>query len=120
MTRKRRIRKRRGTCWTPESSSRANRARWDADRARRDAEEPERLRELAEIHATNLPREPGDILGTLQWTDAATGRVRRWVVRIGDRRDQVTVEAKDGRRSRSIGWTRFLNSLRGYLAGTKL
>ena len=48
MARKRRIRKSRGTHWTSESSVRANKARWDADRERRDADMPERLREIAE------------------------------------------------------------------------
>lgn len=31
-------------------------ARWKLDRQRRDAEMPERIRELAEIEAINLPR----------------------------------------------------------------
>jgi len=102
-----------------ERGKRMARARWDADRARRDAAEPARLAEIADIHATNLPRSKGDVLGSLQWTCARSGKVRRWVVRIGSRCDQVTVEAKDGRRSSSMGWARLLNSLRGYLAGTK-
>lgn len=113
------IRKSRGNPWNSESSARANKARWDRDRERRDAEQPQRIRELAEIAAANLPHRSGDILGTLQWTDAATGRVRRWTIRIGDRIDQVTASTSDGRRSRSMGWTRLLDALRGYLAGRK-
>lgn len=95
------------------------RARWDRENARIEAEMPERLRYLAETRANNYPANPGDILGTLQWTDAATGKVRRWIIRIGDRRDQITAETPDGRRTRSRGWTWFLEHLRGYLAGTK-
>lgn len=94
-------------------------ARWAADRARRDAEEPERLRELAEIEAANLPRRSGDVLGVLQWTDARTGKVRRWTIRIGDRSDRITAETADGRRTGSHGWTWLLEHLRGYLAGKK-
>lgn len=119
MTQKRFIRRRGGNPWNSETSAAANRARWAADRARRDEDEPARRRELAEIRAENLPADPGDILGTLQWTCARSGKVRRWTVRIGTRRDQVTVETANGRQSRSMGWTRLLNSLRGYLAGTK-
>lgn len=119
MTRKRHIRKRRGTPWTSATSRRANAARWAADRARRDAEEPARLRELAEIEAINLPRRPGDVIGCLQWTDYGTGRVRRWTVRRGDRSDRMTVHSPDGRATRSHGWTWILNHLRGFLAGTK-
>src|SRR6478609_9131592 len=71
-------------------------ARWKADRARRDAGIAERIRELAEIEAQNLPRKQGDPLGCLQWTDFRTGKVRRWVVRIGDRCDRVTLEVPSG------------------------
>lgn len=102
-----------------ERGRRMARARWDTDRARRDAEEPERMRELAEITAQNYPRQSGDVLGTLQWTDAASGKVRRWIIRIGSRRDQVTAETPDGRRTGSHGWTWLLDHLRGYLAGTR-
>jgi hypothetical protein len=119
MARNRRIRKRRGTSWTSESSKRANKARWDADRERRDAEMPERIRELAEIETLNFPRKQGDAIGCLEWRDFRTGKVRRWVVRIGDRRDRMTMETPDGRKTQSHGWTYLLNHLRGFLAGTK-
>lgn len=56
-------------------------------RAKREADLPERIRELADIDATNLPRKQGDALGSMQWTDFATGQVRRWTIRIGDRAD---------------------------------
>ena len=115
MTRKRYIRKPRGTRWTSESSALANKVRWDRDRAKREAQKPERIRELADIAAQNLPHAPGDILGTLQWTDARTGRVRRWTIRIGDRRDQITAEQPGGKPTRSHGWHWFLTHLRTYL-----
>jgi hypothetical protein len=119
MPRYRRIRKRRGTAWTSESSKRANKARWDADRARRDAEMPARIRELEEIEIQNLPRRQGDQLGCLQWTDFRTGKVRRWTVRIGNRIDRVTLEAPGGKRTGSHGWTWVMDHLRGYLCGNK-
>jgi len=119
MTRKRFIHKATQAKYSREKALQMNRARWNADRERRDKEEPIRLQELAEINAINLPRKTGDVLGSLQWTDAATGKVRRWTVRIGERRDQVTLSNPDGRRSKSMGWTRLLNSLRGYMIGRK-
>jgi DNA invertase Pin-like site-specific DNA recombinase len=100
-----------------EQGRKMARARWDADRARRDAEEPERIREIAEIEIQNLPRKQGDALGSLQWTDFRTGKVRRWVFRIGDRADQVTMEATDGRVTGSHGWAWILAHLRPYLCG---
>ena len=119
MARKSYIRKSRGRGWTSESSARANKARWEADRARREAERPQRIREIAEIHAENLPHKQGDMIGVLQWTCSRTGKVRRWTIRIGSRIDQITATTADGRKSNSMGWTRLLNSLRAYLAGTK-
>lgn len=91
------------------------RVRWDRDRVRRDAEEPERVRELELVKALNFPRRAGDVLGTLQWTEAETGKVRRWVVRIGDRSDRITLESPGGRRTGSHGWTWALEKLRKYL-----
>ena len=94
-------------------------ARWKIDRARRDAEMPERIREMEEINAQNLPRKQGDAIGCLQWTDFRTGRVRRWTVKIGDRSDRITLHAPDGRHTESHGWAWALNHLRGFLAGSK-
>jgi hypothetical protein len=81
-------------------------------RARREAEMPGRMRELAVIEAENLPRREGDALGCLAWHDFRTGKVRRWVVRIGDRADRVTLHAPDGRGTGSHGWTWVMNHLR--------
>lgn len=119
MPRYRRIRKKRGTQWNSESSAKANKARWDADRVRRDAEMAERIREIEEREVMNLPRRRGDPIGCLQWTDFSAGKVRRWVVRIGDRIDRVTIESPGGKPTRSHGWTWVMDHLRGYLCGTK-
>lgn len=102
-----------------ERGKRMAAARWETDRQRRDAEEPERLREIAEIEAQNLPRKQGDPLGCLQWTDFRSGKVRRWTVRIGDRIDRVTLHAPGGKQTPSHGWTWVMDHLRGFLAGTK-
>lgn len=103
-----------------ERGRRMAKARWTADRARRDAEMPERIRELAIIEIENLPRNQGDALGCLQWTDFRTGRIHRWTIRIGDRIDRVTLQSPDGRSTQPHGWTWVMNHLRGFLAGTKL
>ena len=88
-------------------------ARWKRDRERRDADLPERLIEMAEIEATNLPRKKGDAIGSLQWTDFRTGKVTRWTLRIGDRCDRYTVHSPDGRCSKfSHGLTWFLAKVR--------
>ena len=98
-----------------ERGRRMARARWDAENARRDAEIPARVREIAEIAAVNLPRRQGDALGCLQWTDFRSGKVRRWTIRIGDRIDRITVESPGGTPSKSHGWTWFLTQLRKHL-----
>ena len=87
---------------------------------RRMVDAPARLREMAERDTENLPRKQGDALGCLQWTDFHTGKVRRWTVRIGDRRDRITLESPDGRKTGSHGWTWALAHLRSYLCGTKI
>lgn len=82
-------------------------ARWALDRAARTAEDPERIAEMRERETLNLPRQPGDILGVLQWHDAATGQVRR-----GLRVDQITVESPTTPASKSHGWAWFFSKLR--------
>lgn len=81
---------------------------------------PEYLRDLEEIEIANLPRKQGDAIGSLQWTDYRTGRVRRWTVKIGDRIDRITLHSPDGRKTASHGWSWVMAHLRGFLAGTKL
>lgn len=68
--------------------------------------------EMQEIAMMNLPRAQGDVLGVLSWHDAASGKVRRWVVRIGDRADRITVEAPGGVATKSHGWAWFFGRLR--------
>jgi hypothetical protein len=104
---------------TADKSAVMNKARWEADRERRELEMPERLQYLAEIDAQNLPRKEGDALGCLQWTDFRTGRVRRWTVRIGARMDQVTLHSPDGRSTQSHGWSWVTAHLRGFFCGRK-
>ena len=115
MTSKRFLHKRTLARFTAEKSAQMNKARWDADRLRRDAEMPERIRELAEIEAVNLPRKQGDAIGSLQWHDFRTGRVHRWTVRIGARADQITMHSPDGRATKSSGWAWALTKLRKHL-----
>jgi len=95
-------------------------ARWKADGARRDAEMPMRIREMQEDEINNYPSKQGDPIGCLQWTDYRTGKARKWIVRIGDRIDRVTIESPSGKRTQSHGWTWMLDHLRGFLAGTKI
>lgn len=104
---------------TSEKARKMGIASQASQRARRDADESERLRELAEIEIENLPRKEGDALGCLQWTDFRTGRVRRWTIRTGDRRDRITMQATDGRVTGSHGWAWVLTHLRPYLCGRK-
>ena len=89
-------------------------------RAKREAGMPARIRELAEIEIMNLPRKQGDALGSLQWTDFRTGKVRRWIFRIGSLADQVTMHNPDGRGTASHGWTWIMDHLRGHLAGRRV
>jgi len=91
-------------------------ARWEIDRQKRDAEMPERIREMAEWDAINLPRKQGDALGCIQWSDFRSGKVRRWTIRIGDRINRITVESPGEKPSASHGWTWFLAKLRGHLS----
>ncbi len=95
-------------------------ARWDRHRELTEATAPAKLRDLAETAAINLPRNQGDPIGLLQWTDFRSGKVRQWTLRIGDRADRYTMPAPDGRATASHGWTWILNHLRGFLAGRKI
>jgi hypothetical protein len=101
---------------TSEKSKGMNRARWKADGARRDAAMLERMRHMAEIEVENLPRKQGDALGCLQWTDFRSGKVRRWIVRIGDRIDRITLESPGGKPTISHGWTWVMTKLRSILS----
>jgi len=103
-----------------ERGKRMAAARWKIDSARRNVEMPDRIREMKEIEVQNLPRRRGDALGCLQWTDFRTGKVRRWVIRIGDRSDRVTMHTPDGKCTLSHGWTWVMDHLRGYLCGRKI
>jgi len=112
MTRNRWQRKRR---FSPETARKMGIASQKAQAERRMAAIDPRA--LEEIKIDNLPRRTGDALGCLQWTDFRTGKVRRWVVRIGDRSDRITLHSPDGRNTASHGWTWVLTHLRRYLCG---
>jgi hypothetical protein len=86
--------------------------RWSRDRARRDAEEPARLREmeLARILGEGPP-EPGEYIGTLQWSDRS-GTVRRWTVRRGERAGSIRIDGVA--KPRTMTW--LLDRLRRHLA----
>lgn len=71
---------------------------------------------MAEMEIENLPRRQGDAIGCLQWTDFRTGKVRRWTIRIGNRRDQIKIESPGTIASQSHGWTWFLTQLRKHLS----
>jgi hypothetical protein len=103
-----------------EKRRQAANIRWKRDRERRDAEEPARIRELAVIEAENVPRNPGDLFGILQWTDLGSGEVRRWVVRIGDRRDRYSVHSSDGRGTGSHGLSWIFDRLRAAILKRRL
>lgn len=65
----------------------------------------------------NLPRRKGDAVGSLQYRDFATGKITRWVVEIGDRRDQRVFRSPDGRLGRSAGWAFLLRCVRMVILG---
>lgn len=101
-----------------ERGSMMARARWAKENQRRAEEEAAIAHDLALIRSMNLPRKEGDLLGTLQWTEHSTGKVRRWHIRIGDRADRITFENSHGVTSKSCGWTAFLSKLRRHLSTT--
>ena len=61
----------------------------------------------------------GDAIGSLQYHDFRTGKIRRWTVLRWDRVDRVILRYPDGRKTKPHGWTWILDHLRGHLAGRK-
>ena len=87
-------------------------ARWAKDRARRDAEEAGRLREMEMARVLGeSPPAPGDYVGTLQW-HGADGKIRRYRIRRGARWGQLTIDGIDG--PRNVTW--LLDRLRRHLS----
>lgn len=82
---------------------------------RRMGDVDERMHELAEIEANNLPRKQGDALGCLQWHDFRSGKVHRCTVRIGDRADRITLSSPSGKTTQSHGWSWALTKLRKFI-----
>jgi hypothetical protein len=91
-----------------EKGKRMAQARWAKDRSERDALMPVIAAELREREILNIPHKQGDLIGILQWTDTATGKVRRWPIKRGDRADRITI----GTNPKSHGWAWFFSSLR--------
>lgn len=103
-----------------ERGKRMANARWKRERERRKEEMPDRIRELAMIETENLPRKQGDPLGCLIWKDYRTGKITKRVVEIGDRTDRICIRKPDGTRSRSHGWTWFLEHFRKAICQCRL
>lgn len=83
-----------------------------AQRARREAAiTPENLMDLA----ANQPLGPGSVLGAFQWHNHLTGRVTRWAVLRGNRRNNYVLRTPDGRPSRPHGMAWLLEKIRPVL-----
>ena len=52
-------------------------------------------------------------------TNYSTGKVWKWTLRRGKRRNQVSMHAPSGKHTGSVGFTWILDHLRGYLSGRK-
>lgn len=84
------------------------RARWDKENRRIAEEMPARLAEMELARALNeYATEPGDWIGTLEYR-SRSGKVRKWVVRRGPRRDQIAIDGIKKPKS----WTWLLDKLR--------
>jgi len=79
-----------------------NKARWDADRARRDAEEPVRRREMemAEVTGERALR-PGEYFGTVEFRDR-WGKVHRITLRQGERKNSLQIDGC--KREHGVTW----------------
>ena len=58
--------------------------------------------ELAELLA-NPPPADGDAIGSLEWRDFRSGRIARWTVLRGSRRNNYRLRTPDGRKSKPHG-----------------
>jgi hypothetical protein len=95
-----------------EEGMRKAKIRWDRYRAQKDAEMPDRIREMERQRVLGEgPVEEGDFLGTLSW-QGRDGVKRKWIIRRGGRRDQIRI---DGTR-KDHGWSWFLEKLRARLS----
>lgn len=74
-------------------SQKMNKARWDADRARRDADAPARRleMEMAEVTGEGRPLKPGEYFGTIEYRDWS-GKVHRITLRQGQRKNQLQID----------------------------
>lgn len=58
---------------------------------------------------------PGSVLGSLQWSNAITGKVTRWAVLRGNRVNNYVLRTPDGRTSRPHGMAWILEKIRPIL-----
>ena len=93
-------------------SAKMNKARWDGDQKRRDAEEAERLAEVELRKALGEgPTEPGEFIGALSW-QGADGVKRKWVIRRGKARNRIAVDGIP----KEHGWSWLFDRLRKHCA----
>ena len=81
-------------------------------RARREASITPEMR--MDIAANPLIAE-GSFLGSLQWRNGRTGKVTRWAVLRGNRRNNYVLRTPDGRTSKPHGLAWILKKLRPIL-----
>jgi len=93
-------------------SAKMNKARWNADRKRRDAGEAERVAEMEFRRVIGEePTEPGQFLGALSW-QGADGLKRKWVIRRGQSRNRITIDGI----AKEHGWSWLFDRLRRHCA----
>ena len=89
-----------------------SKARWDADRKKRDAEEPARIAEIELRKALGeAPTEPEEFIGALSW-QGADGVKRKWVIRRGKARNRIAVDGIP----KEHGWSWLFDRLRKHCA----
>lgn len=76
-----------------EAGRKAARVRWDADRKRRDAEEPARVceAEIAEVTGEGRALRPGEYFGTIEYRERS-GKVHRITLRQGKRKNSFQID----------------------------
>lgn len=95
-----------------EAGRKAAKARWDADRKKRDAEESALIAEMELRKALGKgPTEPREFIGALSW-QGADGVKRKWVIRRGQSRNRISVDGIE----KEHGWSWLFDRLRRHCA----